>query len=209
MKIVVIGATGKTGLHLLRQAAAFGYEVTAYVRNPSKLKDVAPAITVIRGELTDRDSMVRAFAGARAVLSGLGYANLKSGPKPSGLLPDILTAMEKAGVARYIGISSGAAVTLPGDKKPFVAVLVGKILKIFREDAVNDKREEVKILSGQHTIAWVLARPTRLFGDALTGKYQANLYRPRKLWVSRADIADFLLRQVESDEWLNKAPFVS
>lgn len=209
MKIIVIGATGKTGLHLLKEGAKRGYEITAYVRNPSKLKDTSSNITVVQGELTDIERMIEAFSGGRAVISGLGYANVESGVKPSDFLPNILTAMERTGVKKFIGISSGAAVTLPGDNKPIPAIIVGKILELFKSEAVKDKRHEIKTLSSQNKIDWVLARPTRLLGDTLTKNYKAQLHHPRRLWVSRADIADFLLNQVESNQWLNKAPFVS
>jgi len=81
-------------------------------------------------------------------------------------------------------------------------------LEFLEPRAVDDKRNEIALLSSQHDINWVIARPTRLLGDALTKNYQANLERPRKLWVSRANVADFLLNQVEHTDWINQAPFV-
>ena len=67
MKLTVFGATGGVGREVVNQALDRGDHVTAYVRNPAKLD-----LTVITGELTDREEVRRAVRGAEAVISALG-----------------------------------------------------------------------------------------------------------------------------------------
>lgn len=206
MKILLLGATGA---HVLRQALDQGIEVVAYMRSAGKINIQDKNLEVIEGELSNTERIGKALTGVDAVISALGVAKNTSSFLPSQNLPGILDAMKRMGVKRYIGISSGAAVDIPGDKKPLPARLMGKILGTFQNNAVVDKRNELEILERAMHIEWTLARPTRLVGDRLTKSYRANLHKPRRLWVSRADVAHFMLSQIKSSEWINKAPFVS
>jgi hypothetical protein len=117
--------------------------------------------------------------------------------------------MRRAGVRRYVGISSGAAVDLPGDRKPLVARLVGSILTLLQPAAVADKRREYALLNATQDIEWTLARPTRLIGERRSSSYTVDLHRPRRLWVSRADVAHFLLQAAHEKTWVCQAPFVA
>jgi putative NADH-flavin reductase len=72
VKLAVFGATGGVGREVVTQALDAGYHLTAYVRNPAKLDLTHPNLTVIAGELTDRDAVQRAVRGAGAVISALG-----------------------------------------------------------------------------------------------------------------------------------------
>jgi putative NADH-flavin reductase len=72
MKLTVFGATGGVGREVVNQALDRGDHVTAYVRNPAKLDLTHPDLTVITGELTDREAVQRAVGGADAVISALG-----------------------------------------------------------------------------------------------------------------------------------------
>lgn len=209
MKILLFGSTGATGIHVLRQALDQGIEVVAYVRSAGKIKIQDKRLKVVEGELSDIEKLKQALVGVDAVISALGVAKKTSGILPSESLPGMLEAMKQAGVKRYIGISSGAAVNIPGDRKPLPAKIMGKILGTFQGNAVADKRNELRILEKEEHVEWTLARPTRLVGDKLTKTYIANLHIPRRLWVSRADVAHFMLSQLNSREWINKAPFVS
>ena len=102
LKIVIFGATGDTGKLLDEQALAEGYEVVAYVRNPSKLAINDSRLTVFQGELTDAASIESAIKGANAVLSTLG---LRGGSKNKTLTQgyqNIIAAMKNQGVRRLI-----------------------------------------------------------------------------------------------------------
>ena len=78
MKILIYGATGATGQELVKQALALGHHVTAYVRNPQKLVITSPQLTVVRGELYDKQLINQIVAGQDAVLSALGASSMFS-----------------------------------------------------------------------------------------------------------------------------------
>src|SRR5664279_4681029 len=72
MRVLVIGASGKTGHEVVRQGLAAGHEVTAFVRDPSRLNVRGPRLTVVRGDMRSVDDLRRALAGQDAVISTLG-----------------------------------------------------------------------------------------------------------------------------------------
>jgi putative NADH-flavin reductase len=209
LRIVILGATGAVGRHVVRFALDADYEVVAFVRNAAKMTVHHPHLHLVEGTLSDLARLKIALCGVVAVVSALGVSHTTPDSQPSQQLPVILEAMQKAGVNRYIGLSSGAAVNMPGDRKPFAAKIMGHILHTFRSAAVEDKRQELATLHQQSAVTWTLARPTRLIGDILTQKYEATPCRPRRLWTSRADVAHFLIQQIDNDQWNFQAPFVS
>ncbi|HLF88268.1 MAG TPA: NAD(P)H-binding protein [Anaerolineales bacterium] len=89
MKLTIFGATGRTGRYLVEQALDAGHNVTAYVRNPAKLRYKHENLHVVQGEITEVGKVVEAIAGADAVISALGgvhpQAHLFSGYFNSGL----------------------------------------------------------------------------------------------------------------------------
>src|SRR5829696_471025 len=72
MKLTVFGATGGVGREVVNQALDRGDHITAYVRNPAKLDITLPNLTVIAGELTDREAVQHTVRGADTVISALG-----------------------------------------------------------------------------------------------------------------------------------------
>src|SRR5882762_5785574 len=72
MKLVVLGATGGTGLEIVRQALEHGHSVTAFVRSPERLKQFGDRITVKQGDLLNSADLEKVLLGHDAVLSGFG-----------------------------------------------------------------------------------------------------------------------------------------
>jgi uncharacterized protein YbjT (DUF2867 family) len=72
MKLVVLGATGGTGLEIVRQATDGGHSVTASVRSPERLKAFRDRITIKQGDLLNRAELERVIKAHDAVLSGFG-----------------------------------------------------------------------------------------------------------------------------------------
>jgi putative NADH-flavin reductase len=108
MKLTVFGATGGVGREVVGQALGAGHEVRAYVRNPTKLDVTHANLTVVTGELTDREAVSRVVHGTDAVISALGPSldrKATAMPLVEGTRT-IVDAMGAAGVERYIGMAT-------------------------------------------------------------------------------------------------------
>src|ERR1700704_1255292 len=110
MDVVIFGATGLTGRLLTEQAFANGHVVTAFVRDPSRLKTPDGSVRVLQGDVLDAASVDRAVADQNAVFVALGTATRRGVPEVllQGIR-HILDAMESHGVGRIIVLSAAGA----------------------------------------------------------------------------------------------------
>ena len=107
MKILILGATGPAGQQLVIQALEQHYEVTALVRNPSKLNITHEKLTVIMGDALDKNVLLKALAGQDAVLSALGKGqSLRSSGLITNAVSTLIPAMNEANVKRLIFFSA-------------------------------------------------------------------------------------------------------
>lgn len=208
MRVLVLGATGATGRHLLDQALVQGHQVTALARNPAKLHRRSPELTVVQGDVTDPLAVERAVRSQDAVLCALGASTpLKHDPALVVGIGNLVAAMERLHVRRlvylsFLGVHHGRGQLSPLGKYLVAPLLLGKV-------ATDHERKEAIIQ--QSTLEWVIVRPPRLTNGRRTGIYrsgediQATLVVPR---VSRADLAEFMLGQLNGDTYLRKTPAV-
>ena len=204
MKIVIFGATGRTGIRLVEQALAQEHDVTAFVRNPSKLNIKNKKLSVVQGDVTNPEQVQVAVEGKDAVLSALGLS--KSSPKTvcSHGMRNIIAAMKKHGARRLVCESAFGA----GDTKNHG--IYTKLLWLIIKDIMEDKNKMEDIVKNSN-LDWIVVRPTILTNGPKTGNYKGGLdiefgIIPK---ISRADVADFMLRQIGEDRFLHKIPVVS
>jgi putative NADH-flavin reductase len=211
MNLTVFGATGGVGRELVTQALDAGHQVTAYARNPAKLDLTHPGLTVIAGELTDREAVGRAVAGADAVISALGPSLER---KATGMpLVDgthtILDAMRAEGVKRYIGMAT-PSLRDPRDTRS----LLGRLVPVMGRTIFPRAYRELLAMSQQVTgsdLDWTIARFTRPTDGQRTGTIRAGYLGRDKIRASitRADIATFLLDQTADTRFQRAAPAIS
>jgi len=209
MKIAVFGATGGTGKHVVEQALAAGYEVVAYTRNPSKFNITHEHLTVVQGELADQALIENAIQGANAVLSTLGpRGSSKNKPITQGI-QNIIAAMKKQGVRRLI-ITSTLSAKDPNDKPTLRTKAMVNLVKTTMHGAYEDIVNAAEAVRNSD-LEWTIVRLTMLNNNPKSGKVKAGYVGDGKVdtWISRADIADFMLKQVENTEYLRQAPALS
>jgi putative NADH-flavin reductase len=118
MKVLVIGATGRTGRHAVAQLLARGDEVTAFARNPSAVAAIGDRPCVVKGDARDPDSIDRAMHGQDAVLVAFGPRSLKKDDVQEVLMRNLIAAMTKHRVTRLVNLSgwgSGGAAVPPAN----------------------------------------------------------------------------------------------
>ena len=204
MKVVVFGATGASGRQLVEQALAAGHEVTAFVRNPAALNINHPKLKVTKGDALDAESVSQAIAGQDAVLFAIGINRRSTLTVCADSARNIIAAMKEHGVRRFICLSAyGASETKD-------TALYSKVLRFFIGKRVEDKDRMEELLHASD-LDWVLVRPPILTNGARQGRYRAGFDIPIKLFssVSRADVAEFMLKQLADDTYLRQAPTIT
>ncbi len=217
MKVVVFGATGGSGRELVRQGLAQGHTMTAFVRNPQALA-LAPYgaglameqenLKIAKGDILDYESVEKAVQGQEAVLSALGTRVLRKNTILSDGTRNIIRAMEKLGVRRFICESSLGV----GDSQGQLGFLYNCILiPFFLRNVFKDKEIQERTIQ-ESRLDWVIVRPAALTDGPHTGVYRSGFSpsdRSIKGKISRADTADFMLKQLTNDTYLRKTPGLS
>ena len=209
MKLTIFGATGRTGKQLVEQALAAGNHVVAYVRNPSKLSFMHKDLTIVEGKLADQTMIEHAVSGADAVISVLGpRGGSKEKPITQGI-QNIITAMNKYGVRRLI-ITSTLSAKDPNDMPDFKAKVLVNFVKLTIRAAYKE------IISVAETVRksdldWTILRLTTLNNNPKSGEFRVGYLGKGEVGmrISRADLAEFILKQVQNTKYLQQSPVIS
>jgi putative NADH-flavin reductase len=202
MRITIFGATGGTGKQLVEQALAVGYQVVAYVRNPSKLNTRHENLTIVQGDLANQVMIERAISGADAVISVLGpRGDSKIKPITRGM-QNIIEAMKKQGVRRLI-ISSTLSAKDPNDLPDFKAKALVNLVKLTMH-AAYEEIVSVADTVRKSDLDWTIVRLTTLNNNPKSGKVRVGYLGKGEvgLRISRADLAEFMLKQVQDTKYL-------
>lgn len=210
MKLLLFGATGGTGKQVLLQALEQGYKVTIIVRNPSKITLANSNLKIIQGDvLTALPD--EAFTGHDAVICCLGAPANKAATLRSEGTKNIIKAMKKANVNRFICQSSlgfdDSVEVLNRTSFIFKKIIVPYILKAtFKEHLLQE------LAIKQSKLNWTIVRPGSLTNGIKTGKYKYGFsYNDStlKVKISRADVADMMLKQLTMPQYLQKVVGIS
>jgi putative NADH-flavin reductase len=206
MKITIFGATGRTGVQSVIKALDLGYEVTAVARNPEKLKIRHERLKIMRGDvLAESPSLETALVDQDAVISALGVPISLNKPITlySRGTQNIIMAMYQQGVKRFVGISS-VGVDLETDPNiPFVLQRVIMPL-LFRNTSADMRLMEERIVHSE--MEWTIVRAPGLSNKLPKGQYRVAVGSslPNGYRISRADLADFMVRQLSDQKYLGK-----
>ena len=208
MKLAILGATGRTGQHVVEQALERGHEVTVFARSPQKLEAFREHITIIEGDVQEAGAVEEAIAGADAVISVLGPTENKPDYQVTRGTRHILDAMKQHGVDRLV-ISAGAGVGDPKDEPRLFNKLINVLLKLFSRHVYEDMKRTVAAVRDSD-VDWTIVRVPMLTDNAPKGEVKAGYVGegmgPR---ITRADMASFMLDQVSDDAYLHQAPAIS
>jgi putative NADH-flavin reductase len=202
MKLLVLGATGGTGLEIVQQAIERGHSVTAFVRSPGRLKPFQHRIIVRQGDLLNPSELEQVIEGHDAVLSGFG-PRLPISKADANLLLQFASAltgaMLHAGVRRVV-VESTAFLFRNSLVPP--TYLFGRL---FFPGVVVDASAMERVF-GESKLDWTIVRPPRLTDEPWTGKYRVREgHLPRfGFSISRADVADCLIRAAEDSASIGK-----
>ncbi len=209
MNILLIGATGGTGRAILAQALEQSHRVTAFVRRPGKVAIKHERLTVVRGNVLDPASLEAVMPGHDAVLSALGHKRwfikttiLSEGTK------NVITAMERHGVKRFVCETALGIGDTRGQMGLYYTLFVIPVIVWFY---FRDKELQEKYIR-KSALDWTIIRPGQLTNGKKREMYRHGDRIGSWLWtvkVSRATVADFMLRQLTDGAYLRKSPAVA
>ena len=208
MKLIIFGSTGGTGRQIVAQALEQGHDVTAFARSPEKLDQKHEKLKVVQGNVLDFASVERAIQGQDVVLCTLGLPPMdKSNLRANGT-KNIIRAMENTGVKRLI-CQSSAGVGDSSDTLPFLMKYL--IVPFMLRRAFADHEIQENYIK-ESQLDWIIVRPAALTDGEHTGSYQHGYTADNKTVankISRADTADFMLKQLTDNSYLHKMPCIS
>lgn len=208
MKVVVFGATGNTGLRFIEQALDQGHQVTAFVRNADAFALRHERLRVVVGDTTGDPARVEAaIQGQDAVVSALGRRKTFSS---EGLIAKsvaaIVPAMRRAGVRRIILVSAAGV----GETRHQAPLLPRLMYRLLLTDIFADKKaaEDALRASG---LDWTIVYPVLLTDGPATGRYRVGERLALRGFpkIARADVAHFMVAQLESDAFVRKGALIS
>lgn len=208
-KIALFGASGRSGKAFLNQALDKGYKIKALVRNPSGLEIENSNLEIIKGDVLELNWVKKTIEDTDIVISLFGH--VKNSPKniQSAGTKNIITAMEELGVKEIISLSGGALPYPEKDQPKFIDYLIRGIMGLLAKDIVVDAKNHAELLKASK-LDWTIVRAPRLTLNPRKGTYRIG-------WVglnsgtelSREDLADFIIKQIENTDYKFQMPFVS
>lgn len=204
MRVLVFGASGKTGREVVQQALARGYMVTAFVRDTARLPLAHANLRLVTGEISDPAAIAKAVAGQTSVISALGTGRpLAHDAAVIDGVRAIARAAEHASIERLLYLSF---IGVQDSREAAGFVLKRLATTLLRHEVADHELKEAAIF--ESFVDWTIVRPPKLTNGRLTAAYRVGedirARSPLPL-MSRADVADFMLRQLTDAAFIRKA----
>ena len=211
MRIVVFGASGGTGREIVKQSLIRGFEATAFVRDPSTMEP-ASRLTIVSGDALDLEAVERAVVGHHAVLSVLGNRPQSAQDFLARAIGNIIAAMKTSNVRRLVVLAAAGAL----DMNETLQHQTVRTKMVFRTRAAtlmshtlreHAEYERVVVASD---LDYTIVHAARLLDEAQTGRYRVEEdgLPQGATTISRADVAEFMLDQLDTDKYVRKRPYI-
>ena len=205
MKVLVFGASGATGYNLVSQALEKGHHVRAFVRDPSKLKIENKNLSIFQGDVSNYQQVEDAVKDQEVVISALGASTpFKRNFILIKGIENIVGAMTKFHVERlvyqsFLGVK---------ENRKELGFLLDRFISMLLKSSIQDHEVKEDIITNSN-LQWTIVRCPTLTNGPFTGKYidgeriQSVSILPS---LSRADVADFMLKELQEKKYIKKKP---
>jgi putative NADH-flavin reductase len=200
MNLLVVGASHGIGLEIVKQGVSTGYNISAMARSPESISLSGETLRIIKGDILDKNALEEAVKGQDAVCITIGSKpTLKQVSVFSEGTINVIEAMKKHSRKVLLCVTGIGA----GDSRGHGGFLYDKVfnpLLLGKMYADKDRQEEIVRNSG---LEWTIVRPGFLTNGPRTGQYQvlSDMSGVRAKKISRADVADFILREAVQREY--------
>ncbi len=198
MKVIVFGATGKTGQHVWRAAQERGHDVTAFARSPHKIGG-NPALRIVQGDVTDAASVAEAVAGHDAAIVALGSNGLRDKTTLATGTKTVVDGMILHAVERLVVLSAAGV----GDSWGQVSLLARVMFRTLLRNIYADHAAQEAIVRAS-SLDWTIVRAAILSDDPATGRTTAT-NTGKIVRIGRADLAGFLVKEADERAYSREA----
>ncbi len=209
MTIALFGGSGQTGQQFLRKALEAGHTVQALARTPSKITHPQQGLTILQGDVLKAAEVRQAIKGADIVVSLFGQVKGSPPQLQTQGTRHIVQAMQQEGLQRIISLSGGGLPYPEKDQPKLTDKLIRGIMKLAVPSLLQDAAGHHQVLK-QSGLNWTIVRGPRLTNEPERGQYRVGWVGVNaSTKIGRADLAAFILREVESPAFGRQMPFVS
>lgn len=208
MKLTIIGASRGIGRELLKSALSQGHEVTVLARQPEKINESAPNLKVIKGDILDLNSVKESIDSRDAICVCIGIPpTFKPVDVFSKGTQNVLNAIGENSSQRLVVVTGIGA----GDSKGHGGFLYDKIVNPLLLKTIYADKDLSESLLKSSKVDWMIVRPGFLTNGPRTGQYRVvnDLTGIKAGKISRTDVADFILRQLQEPTHFSKAPLIT
>ncbi len=208
MNILIIGATRGIGAQLLDQLLSKHHRITVLARDPASVGRTDDHLRLLRGDILDADALDRAVEGQQAVCLTIGRGPTR---KPVSLFSqgteNVIDAMKRHSVRKLVCVTGVGA----GDSRGHGGFLYDKIFNPLLLKTIYEDKDVQEALVRDSQLDWVIVRPGFLTNGPRTERYRAltELEGVKAGKISRADVAHFILTQLESMSHLRQTPLLT
>lgn len=202
IKVAVIGGTGKAGQYLVNELLQQGYTVKMLVRNSF----VHPLAETVKGDVRDVAAVHALLEDCHVVISTIGQR--KDEPLVCSIATEnILQVMTTRNISRYI-LLTGLSIDVPGDHKSQHNQQLSAYMRQTYPDATADKQHCVELLSESNT-AWTIVRVPVIQQSSMAEEIVVQLDDCAGDHITAADLASFMVQQINDKRYIKMAPFVA
>lgn len=208
IKIAIIGGTGKSGKYLVQELLAQGFPIKLLLRNPATCQTAHSLVEVIPGNVTDYNAVYKLIEGCQAVISMLGMGIPASEPTIFSLsTTHVIRAMQVCGVQRYL-VTTGLNVDTPFDSKTGKTLLATEWMKTTYPVSTANKQLEYELLVNS-PVNWTQVRLPMIGLTKERSEVAISLSDCPGDTINAGNLANFLIEQLFSTEYVKKSPFIA
>jgi putative NADH-flavin reductase len=208
MRVAVLGASRGVGLALSRMALARGHEVTAVARNPAVIRLSHPKFSVVSGDIRNQASIEVGIAGHDAVCVCIGVSpTFRPVDVFSQGMVNVLAAMQKTPAMKVVSVTGIGA----GDSRGHGGFIYDRIVQPLLLKTIYEDKDRQEALLKASGVDWLIVRPSMLTNGPDTRRYKVltDLTGVTAETISRADVADFILKQLACSTYFKQTPLLT
>lgn len=203
-RIIVFGATGKTGQHVWQKVLGDGHDVTVFVRSPAKIDRTDPNLQVVKGDVLDAASVASAVEGHDVAIVGLGSISLKDKTTLTTGTKHVVDGMMQHtrgdhNRGRLIVLSAAGV----NESWAQIGWMSRILFKTMLRNIFTDHHTQEAVVT-RSPLEWTIVRAAILKDHPGTGQYTVS-NTAKSGNINREDVADFLVKQVSDTTYIRQA----